>query len=350
MASEPEFQSDMFRWVESIIHCELPGMSEVVRNSAALRRPEPLPGIDVRAQDPPAAPRNMNDQERVAFETNFRDFVKELAIACNWHGLKPGQPRDDAHCRMRMTGETRALTELDPETSALLLRRLHPWINNFNDGNMDIKYIGSGEAAKALVYYITDYITKSSLPMHLGLKALKYAIERNGVKFQDRAGATENDVNSSLIMKVVNAIMASGEMSHQQVMSYNVGGGDKYTNKIFTHLYWRDLDRYIRAEEDPGERVGFLEEDEEDDSEMPVNHATVGSSNDRQVTVTVRRGNLTISNFVLDYRLRSDVPEFERLSVWDHAALVHRLPKTEEKSRMDRVHALWSLEIEQRGG
>jgi hypothetical protein len=28
---------------------------------------------------------------------------------------------------------------------------------------MDIKYIGSGEAARALVYYVTDYITKATL-------------------------------------------------------------------------------------------------------------------------------------------------------------------------------------------
>jgi hypothetical protein len=71
---------------------------------------------------------------------------------------------------MRIDGSTRALTELDEETQSILLRRLHPRINNFNDVvlflmqcNMDIKYIGSGEAAKALVYYVTDYITKNTV-------------------------------------------------------------------------------------------------------------------------------------------------------------------------------------------
>ncbi|KAH7906877.1 hypothetical protein BJ138DRAFT_1137801 [Hygrophoropsis aurantiaca] len=78
-----------------------------------------------------------------------------------------------------MNGSTRALTELDPETLSILLKRLHPWINNFNDlilfllqCNMDIKYIGSGEAAKALVYYVTDYISKTDLQTHVGLAAL----------------------------------------------------------------------------------------------------------------------------------------------------------------------------------
>ncbi|EGN91762.1 hypothetical protein SERLA73DRAFT_66874, partial [Serpula lacrymans var. lacrymans S7.3] len=87
---------------------------------------------------------------------------------------------------MRLNGTTRALTEVDPETQSILLRRLHSRINAFNDNiifllkcNMDIKYIGSGQAAKALVYYITDYITKSSLPVHIGFDALKHTIQQN---------------------------------------------------------------------------------------------------------------------------------------------------------------------------
>ena len=35
--------------------------------------------------------------------------------------------------------------------------------------NIDIKFIGSDKADKALIYYIMDYITKASLPMYLSL-------------------------------------------------------------------------------------------------------------------------------------------------------------------------------------
>ncbi|EGN92237.1 hypothetical protein SERLA73DRAFT_66091 [Serpula lacrymans var. lacrymans S7.3] len=43
--------------------------------------------------------------------------------------------------------------------------------------NMDIKYIGLGQAAKALVYYVTDYFTKSLLPVNVGFDALRYAVK-----------------------------------------------------------------------------------------------------------------------------------------------------------------------------
>ena len=75
-----------------------------------------------------------------------------------------------------MNGVTRSETCIDDETGSILLRRLHPWIANFNPvvlglikGNMDIKSIGSGTAAKALIYYVTDYITKASIPIAIGL-------------------------------------------------------------------------------------------------------------------------------------------------------------------------------------
>jgi hypothetical protein len=49
--------------------------------------------------------------------------------------------------------------------------------NNFNEtmieairNNMDIKFIGSGSTAKAILYYITDYITKTQLQAQHGQK------------------------------------------------------------------------------------------------------------------------------------------------------------------------------------
>ncbi|EGN98200.1 hypothetical protein SERLA73DRAFT_56115 [Serpula lacrymans var. lacrymans S7.3] len=145
------------------------------------------------------------------------------------------------------------MTDLDPETQSILLKRLHPWINNFNDlilflfcCNMDIKFIGSGEPAKALVYYVTDYITKSQLPTHVGLAAVLYAIWQNDVKFEGLVGSSLA-VNRSLFTKTINTIMARQEVSHTQVMSYLVGGGDYYCSHSFWSLKWQNFDRWITA-------------------------------------------------------------------------------------------------------
>ena len=60
--------------------------------------------------------------------------------------------------------------------------------------NMDIKYIGSGEAVKALVFYMINYITKSSLFTYLRLQALVYTIKLNIDKYAEQKDTTPSKV------------------------------------------------------------------------------------------------------------------------------------------------------------
>jgi hypothetical protein len=45
---------------------------------------------------------------------------------------------------------------------------------------MDIKFISSGPVAKAVMYYITDYTTKSQLQAHVAYATLELAVARLG--------------------------------------------------------------------------------------------------------------------------------------------------------------------------
>lgn len=261
MEQVPGYKQSVFNWLESVIKCELPSDTEPVSEpGGALPRPSRAAGVaDPRMRDTPNLIGEMSDEP---FATRFRAFVEDLAVECNWHKhtetcwkhLARGDPRDDAHCRMRVNGITRSLT------GSVLLRRLHPRINNYNDVvifllrcNMDIKFIGSGEAAKALIFYVTDYITKSSLPTHVGLSALVYAIKQSNAKMlrcPNTSGATNN---RSMFTKSVNSMMAHQEISHQQALSYLVGGGDNYASHRFGTLPWYLFDEFIAK--DMGEAV-----------------------------------------------------------------------------------------------
>jgi hypothetical protein len=259
MRTEPGFQTKMFAWLESIISCQLPSDTEVViETDGPLKAPPLDPGKDdPRLHKKPTAA-TMTEEE---FEANFRLTVEDLVIQSNWHEhrstcwkhLKNGEPRTDKSCRMRIDGEVNPLTRLDPETESIILRRLHPRINNYNElvifllrCNMDIKYIGSGEAAKALVYYVTDYITKQTLGTHIGLSAVEYAIKSNSEKFQVGPAHDVAEVNRSLFTKTVMGLMSKQEMSHQQVMSYLMGGGDHYKSHSFKIVIWGDIERHIK--------------------------------------------------------------------------------------------------------
>jgi hypothetical protein len=45
---------------------------------------------------------------------------------------------------------------------------------------MDLKLVGSGESAKAILYYITDYILKAQLKAHVTYAALELTVRKLG--------------------------------------------------------------------------------------------------------------------------------------------------------------------------
>ncbi|CAF4397211.1 unnamed protein product [Rotaria magnacalcarata] len=114
------------------------------------------------------------------FASRFRADVVKLVEASNVHKHSDtcykywkANQGDKKTCRMRMPRQLIPRSKIDPDTGHISLRRSDPWINNFNEyliatcrSNMDIKFIWSGSDAKALVYYITDYVTKTSLSFY----------------------------------------------------------------------------------------------------------------------------------------------------------------------------------------
>ncbi|KAJ6464324.1 hypothetical protein DFH09DRAFT_957813, partial [Mycena vulgaris] len=261
LAESSSFKEKMIHWLESNIKSEM--MNELYNKSRTAMTDrrygefagEPNPGtipapILARFADPEV------------FQTEYVAFVDALLREYNWHihqtacwkYLKRGEPKISENCRMGMTGVVVPETTVDPDTFAVNLRRLHPWIANYNDlvvfllkCNMDIKFVGSGEAAKAFLYYVTDYITKPALPVHVGLAALAHAISvanKKHPELSDPSQSTESAYVSAMTT-TVNSMMGHQEISHPQVMSYLIGGGDHYTSDQFAVLYWGAVKRYV---------------------------------------------------------------------------------------------------------
>ena len=114
------------------------------------------------------------------FSSRFRADVAQLVETNNIHKhsdtcYKYCKANRDGKksCRMRMPRKLVLVSTIDPDTGHISIRRSDPMINNFNEytlaacrSNMDIKFIWTGSDAKALVYYITDYVTKMNLSLH----------------------------------------------------------------------------------------------------------------------------------------------------------------------------------------
>ena len=156
---------------------------------------------------------------------------------------------------MRMPRALVNTSNIDLSTGQITMRRSHPWINNFNEwlisacrSNMDIKFIWSGNDAKALVYYITDYVTKSTLSFYD-----MFALAQQGVKSIEQqrvANDIDNAVEKSrkLVLRCYNMIASQQEVSGVQVASYLMNYGDHYTTHIFRNLFLISIESYLQAE------------------------------------------------------------------------------------------------------
>ncbi|TFK90038.1 hypothetical protein K466DRAFT_461484, partial [Polyporus arcularius HHB13444] len=374
MLASDEYRDHMFRWLESIIKCELLGTVDVVSEPGGCALPRPTLAESPEHIHPAVRPPpRIADVSPSQFEAQYHTFVNELVEQHNWHEhrdtcwkyLRPGQPRTDENCRMRIDGSTRRLTELDPETLSVQLRRLHPRIANYNDlvifliqANMDVKHIGSGEGAKALIYYITDYITKASLPAHLGLTALMYAIETTSAKYGKVSPLhwTPREDTGALTV-LVNSILGRTEISHQQVMSYLVGGGDHYTNHRFRLLYYAAFDRIVRRfwgempdqaimndQDDRGESPTDLphastsEQPNHGSAAGPVSRERTSEHDDDEdtITLTLANGSISAVNQQHDYLLRPSSEPFHSMPLYQFVGLTEKITCASDDNRLRR--------------
>ncbi|CAF4095943.1 unnamed protein product [Rotaria magnacalcarata] len=194
------------------------------------------------------------------FALHFKNDIVQLVNSNNIHKhtitcYKYSKKDENPTCRMRMPRRIENVSSINIESDEIKLKRLHETINNFNEyiisacrSNMDIKYIFSGSDAKALVYYITDYVTKSNLSFHdtfsLVLKAIQ-SLEKQKLNIDAAVNAEEK--SRRLVLRCYNTLASQQELSGVQVGSYLMGWPDHHTTHEFVNLFLIGIENYLQA-------------------------------------------------------------------------------------------------------
>jgi hypothetical protein len=134
-------------------------------------------------------------------------------------------------------------SEVDPDTGSISLKKLEPWINTFSPlltylmrCNTDVSCIWSGTAVKAVLVYITDYITKSGLKTHVVFETIKSIFDKHREVI---CGTLPDKEKARLLMtKMVNLLSTKLEMGAPLVCMYLLDNPDHYTNHCFVPFYW----------------------------------------------------------------------------------------------------------------
>ncbi|KAF8130600.1 hypothetical protein EV363DRAFT_1147638, partial [Boletus edulis] len=224
---------------------------------------DPLPNVEIpSSMHHPCAvcgPSLDGDTPAVVLLRRKKD-VHYLATACQvhkhtamcfkyWKG--PPHPRV---CRFGLDEKNFiGRTVVDDKTGDVILQYLDGNVNQYNETilecvrcNMDIQFIGSGWSAKAILYYVTDYITKTQLKAHVAYSALDLAISKLG-EYEPAV----DDVRlhaKRLLQKCAFSMISHQELSAQQVCSYLLDYGDHYTSHLYRCLYWTAFKAAINSD------------------------------------------------------------------------------------------------------
>ncbi|KAH9855236.1 hypothetical protein C2E23DRAFT_714714, partial [Lenzites betulinus] len=241
----PEFGQRLIEFLDDVIANHIPEERSV--NADA------VPTVNGHPDSSRGFPLDLHGEDLRTFRQNdLRSLVEHNQVhkhtATCYKYCKDSGPRE---CRFDLD-EQNVINEssCDPETGELALRILNGMVNNYNPTileslrcNMDIQFIGTGEEAKAVIYYITDYITKSPLKAHVSYAALEMAVKR--LAAIENAGSDVSERAKHLLQRTAFALISNQELSAQQVASYLLDFEDHFTSHDFANLYWTSFERFI---------------------------------------------------------------------------------------------------------
>ena len=262
-----EFQQKIIEWIES---CQVGEFLTGTQNEV-LQRVQHMtdasgykdPTETLPEAPPTLCPMQCNKcQQCVYVETWWKKFeleVDDIVSKSNIHncerginknGTKRKTPyvgcKDNKYgtCKARFPRPTFDMTEIDANTGALNLKKGEAWLNFYTTYltyifrcNTDVTSMWSGTALKAVIVYISDYITKSSLKTHVVFDAIKSIFD----KHRDILGSSlpEKEKARQLLTKMVNLLATKTEMGGPMVCMYLLDQPDHYTSHKFVCLYWK---------------------------------------------------------------------------------------------------------------
>lgn len=147
-------------------------------------------------------------------------------------------------CKARFPREVFPQTMVNPNTGALDIKKGEKWMNTFNTVvsylfrcNTDVTSLLSGTAIKAVVAYISDYITKPSLKTYAVFDTVRSVFDKNS----DIIGGSPDrkETTRRVLTQIVNSLTAKMEIGAPMAAMYLLNNPDHYTDHKFRTFYWR---------------------------------------------------------------------------------------------------------------
>lgn len=213
-------------------------------------------------------------------------------------------------CKGRFPRQLFSQTEVDPVTGSLNMKKTEGWLNTISAPltylfrcNTDVTSLRSGTAIKAILLYVTKYVTKPMMKTYVAFDAVKATFHKNTSVLGGSLPRQEKA--RSLMTKMVNTLSARSEMGSPMISMYLLQNPDHYTNYKFENLHWTSFVREVRKSWD--------QEKSED----------LASGPPEKIPIIKVRGRVVGLSSVYDYAFRGS--ELEGMSLFEWASRCKRV-------------------------
>ncbi|KDQ26090.1 hypothetical protein PLEOSDRAFT_1014957, partial [Pleurotus ostreatus PC15] len=126
--------------------------------------------------------------DEIVLQSNVHDcdrYLKKDGTQNKLHVYKGCKDNKWGKCKARSPRKIVEDTKVDKETGSIVMKKLESWINTFTPlvsyivrSNTDVTSMMSGTAVKAVVAYVSDYITKCGLKTHVVFECIQAVLNR----------------------------------------------------------------------------------------------------------------------------------------------------------------------------
>ncbi|THH26548.1 hypothetical protein EUX98_g7646 [Antrodiella citrinella] len=327
------FERDFIAWLENCQRGEFSTSSEEDIAETIRRKKENPMQVADPYNDPtmclPEKPPSFScDSERDEWVRRMDETTDEIVYHSNRHSRNHGygckkHPNDE--CRARYPRELIPTSYIERETGHVFLKKLEAWINTYHPlmayvlrCNGDVTSLLSGTLIRAIIAYVCDYITKSTLKTHAVFEAVLTVLRKR----DDMFGQTPSrrDAARRLLVKIVNALTARKEVGGPMIAHELLGNPDHYTNEYFKVVYWFAYVRAIAVDTDTVINSSH---------QLRPTEAT-----DERVVLNVSKHSVVGSTKLDDYRYR---PRYlEHLSLYEFLSKTHcKRIENSDRKRME---------------
>ena len=248
LAEDSEFQQELIQYLEDVMSGEFDGETM----STMKDKVDGMPNID-STKMLPIAPKMActcsgsctNEDCYEQWQEHFRTVTNEILYRSNRHSCRIGgcKKHPNALCKARFPRPCFEETVIDGQ-GHVEVKHHETWLNTFNyllsyliRCNSDVTSLLSGTSIKAIIAYVTDYITKTSLKSHVMFDIIQGVLERNAEVVGDNKSGSEKA--RKLMVQITNAFMSHLELGAPFAATYLLGLPDHYTNFQFKVCYWQ---------------------------------------------------------------------------------------------------------------